>query len=82
MLYQAISLVGNHVCAHANDSQTNMLIPKWSKHLCTVCYLWGSDIDAEEYGNNCKCYLTGECALIIKLLCRGIGSLIGPEWDA
>lgn len=36
MLYQLTSLGGIHVCLHANDSQTNILIHKWSEHLCTI----------------------------------------------
>lgn len=77
MLYQVTSLVGNHVCAHANVSQTNILNRKWS--ICALCVIFGEGIDPGEHGNNCKCYPSRECALIKKLLCRGIDSLMGIE---
>ena len=34
-------------------------------------YLLGGGIDPEERGNNCKCYPSGECGFIIKLLFSG-----------
>lgn len=81
ILHQVTSLEGSYVCSCKWLSDKH--VKSWEMHLCTLGYLWGSAIDPEGPGNNCKCYPSRECSLIKKLLCRGIGGvnrLMGMEW--